>query len=514
MAGNLDLPGEGKVYLVGAGPGDPGLITVKGVEALRRAQCVIYDFLASARLLDHAPPGVEAIYVGKKGSERSITQAEINALIIERARRGRVVVRLKGGDPFIFGRGAEEAEALVEAGIAFEIIPGVTSAIGAPAYAGIPLTHRDLASSVTFITGQESPLKERKNIAWDRLSTGRGTLVFLMGWKNLGLITRKLRANGWPVETPVALIRWGTLPVQKVVTGTLENIVRLSKKEGIKPPVITVVGDVVKLREDFNWFETMPLFGRTVLVTRASEQAGEFTEILEEKGAIPYLYPTIRTAPPRDWKPLDQGIKRLSAYDWAIFTSVNGVKFFFERLTKLGKDLRELKGLRICAIGPRTAEAIEALNIRVDLTPSVYRAEAIIDALGRRGIKGKRFILPRALKAREILPETIRKLGGTIDVLPAYRTVRPRKNAAEMREKVFAGEIDVLTFTSSSTVTNFMRFFKKNEAKVINQNSRIACIGPITAATAEKKGLRVDIMPEDYTIPALARAIEEYFRKT
>ncbi len=513
MAKNHNPPCRGKVYLVGAGPGDPGLITIKGARALGRAGSVIYDFLASSRLLEYAPEGVETIYVGKKGSERSITQAEINALIIERAQEGRVVVRLKGGDPFIFGRGAEEAEVLSRAGIPFEIIPGVTSAIGAPAYAGIPLTHRDLASSVTFITGQESPLKERKNIAWDRLSTGRGTLVFLMGWKNLGLITKKLRANGWPAETPVALIRWGTLPQQKVVTGTLESIVRLSKKEGTKPPVITVVGDVVKLREDFNWFETMPLFGRTVLVTRTAGQAGEFTEILEKKGAIPLCHPTIRTAPPTDWKPLDQGIKRLSSYDWAIFTSVNGVKYFFARLTKLGLDLRELKGVRICAIGPRTAEAIKELNIRVDLTPPVFVAEAIIEALGRRGIKGKRFILPRALKAREILPETIRKLGGIIDVLPAYRTVRPRKNAAEMREKLFQGKIDVITFTSSSTVTNFMRFFKKNEVERINKNTRIACIGPITANTAEKKGLRVDIMPEDYTIPTLASAIEEFFKK-
>jgi len=513
MAGKKTISGKGRVYLVGAGPGDPGLITVKGVEALREADSVIYDFLASARLLEHAPRGVETIYVGKKGSERSITQAEINALIIERARRGRVVVRLKGGDPFIFGRGAEEAGALKRAGIPFEIIPGVTSAIGAPAYAGIPLTHRDLASSVTFITGQESPLKERKNIAWDRLSTGRGTLVFLMGWKNLRLITKKLCANGWPAGTPVALIRWGTLPVQKVVAGTLGNIARLSKKEGIKPPVITVVGDVVRLREDFNWFETMPLFGRTVLVTRTAEQAGEFTEILEKMGAIPYLYPTIRTAPPTDWKPLDQGIKRLSTYDWAIFTSVNGVRYFFERLKKLGLDLRELKGVRICAIGPRTAKAIEALNIRVDLTPRVFVAEAVIEALGRRGIRGKRFILPRALKAREVLPETIRKLGGIIDVLPAYRTVRPRKNTAEMRERIFRGEIDVITFTSSSTVTNFMSSFKKNEVNLINESTRIACIGPITAKTAEEKGLRVDMMPGDYTIPALAEALGEYFKK-
>jgi len=504
----------GKVYLVGAGPGDPGLITVKGVEALKEAECVVYDFLASSRLLSYATEGVETIYVGKKGSEKSITQPEINALIIERAKKGKVVVRLKGGDPFIFGRGAEEAEFLVEAGIPFEIVPGVTSAIAAPAYAGIPLTHRDYASSVTFITGQENPLKERKNIAWDRLSTGRGTLVFLMGWKNLPLISKKLLKNGWPAATPVALIRWGTLPVQKVVTGRLDNIVNLSKEAGIKPPVITVVGEVVKLREKFNWFETKPLFGRTVLVTRASDQAGEFNAILEKYGAIPVGFPTIRTGPPASWKPLDRGIKDLAAYDWAIFTSVNGVKYFFERLTKLGKDLRELKGVKICAIGPRTARAIEELNIRVDMTPKVFRAEAILKSLGRGGIKGKKFILPRALVAREILPETIRELGGAIDVLPAYRTVRPRKKAGQMKEKIFGGEIDAITFTSSSTVTNFMRFFKKNEAEKINSLARVACIGPITADTAESFGLKVDIMPESYTIPALAEALAEYYKKT
>ncbi len=502
---------KGKVYLVGAGPGDPELISVKGARLLREAQCIIYDFLASSRLLSYAAEGVETIYVGKKGSVKSITQPEITALIIDRATRGKTVVRLKGGDPFIFGRGAEEAEALVRAKIPFEIVPGVTSAIAAPAYAGIPLTHRDFASSVTFITGQENPLKERKNIAWDRLSTGRGTLVFLMGWKNLPLITKKLLKNGWPEDTPVALVRWGTLPVQKTVTGTLSSIVKVSKKAGIKPPVITVVGDVVKLREDFNWFESRPLFGKTILVTRTEEQAGEFTEILEQDGAIPLSFPTIKTMPPPSWRPLDNGIKNLSSYDWVIFTSVNGVRYFFDRLTRLGKDLRELKGVKICAIGPRTTRAIREFNIKVDLTPKVFRAEAILKALGKSGIKGKRFILPRALKAREILPDTIKKLGGTIDVLPSYRTVRPRKKAAEIREKLFAGEITAITFTSSSTVTNFMKFFKKNEAELINRKTRIACIGPITADTAESLGLRVDIMPESYTIPSLTEAIASYF---
>ncbi|TAN61702.1 uroporphyrinogen-III C-methyltransferase, partial [bacterium] len=396
----------GRVILAGAGPGDPGLITVKCVEALKEADCVIYDFLANARLLEYAKKGAEIIYAGKKGSaNESCSQEEINRLIIEKAKKGKFVVRLKGGDPFIFGRGAEEAEELALAGVPFEVIPGVTSAIAAPAYAGIPLTHREFASSVTFITGHEDPLKERPAIAWDRLSTGRGTLVFLMGWKNLPFIRQKLLENGWRAETPVALVRWGTLTRQKSVMGTLGNITELSDKNNMRPPVVTIVGDVVSLRSKLNWFEAKPLFGKRVLVTRALDQAGEFTGILESYGAEPVIFPTIKTAPPLSYAMLDRVFKRLSSYDWAIFTSVNGVKYFFERLYKLGYDLRELKGVKICAIGPRTELAIKERGIKVDFTPKEFRAEAIIAVLGKRGIKGKKFLLARAMKAREILPE-------------------------------------------------------------------------------------------------------------
>ena len=505
---------KGRVYLVGAGPGDPGLITVKGVEALKEADCVIYDFLASSRLLDYARAGTENIYVGKKGSLKTLTQEEINNLIVEKAVLGKTVVRLKGGDPFIFGRGGEEAQALKSAGIPFEVIPGVTSAIAAPAYAGIPLTHRDLSSAVTFITGQEAPIKERTNIAWDRLSTGQGTLVFLMGWKNLPFITAKLLENGWDPSTPVAIIRWGTMPKQVSLSGRLDNIVELSKKRGIRPPVVIVVGEVVSLREKLDWFESKPLFGKKVLVTRTLEQAGEFTSILERLGAEPVTFPVIKTTAPPSWGPLDRAISRLNTYDWAIFTSVNGVKYFFERLTKLGYDLRELKGVRICAIGPRTEAAVRELNIRVDLTPAEFKAEAIIDALGKSGIKGKRFLLARALVAREVLPIEIKRLGGRIDVVPAYRTVRPRKAAAELKKLLAEGAIDVIAFTSSSTVVNFMSFFKKDEVPALLSRVKIACIGPITADTARKKGLTVDIMPGDYTIPALADAMAEFFGGT
>lgn len=503
---------KGKVYLVGAGPGDPGLITVKGLDAIKEADCIIYDFLASSRLLEHARQGAETIYVGKKGNEKTIEQEEINSLIIAKAKKGKTVVRLKGGDPFIFGRGAEEAEGLVDASIEFEIVPGVTSAIAAAAYAGIPLTHRDLASSVTFITGQENPLKERPNIAWDKISIGRGTLVFLMGWKNLAFITGKLLENGWPRSTPVALIRWGTMTKQVCLAGTLDNIVTLAGEMELRPPVVIVIGEVVSLRERLNWFESKPLFGKRIVVTRALEQAGDFTRLLEKQGAEPLSFPTIKTTAPTDLKPLDRAIARLSSYDWAIFTSVNGVKYFFERLSKLGKDLRDLKGVKICAIGPMTAKAITALRIKVDLTPKEFKAEAIIASLGKRRINGKRFLLARAMEAREILPVEIKRLGGKIDVVPSYKTIRPTKEAGELKERLRQGSVDMITFTSASTVTNFMRNFKKAEAATLLKGVSIACIGPITADTAKGCGLTVDIMPKDYTIPALAEAMAIYFK--
>lgn len=486
---------------------------MKGLEAIKEADCIIYDFLANSRLLEHARVGVETVYVGKKGSEKTLPQEDINSLIIKKALSGKTVVRLKGGDPFIFGRGGEEAEELKLAGVEFEIVPGVTSAIAAPCYAGIPLTHRELASSVTFITGQENPLKERPSIAWDRLSVGRGTLVFLMGWKSLPLITGKLLENGWDPATPVALVRWGTLTKQVCVTGRLDNIIELAEKRELKPPVVTVVGEVVGLREKLNWFETKPLFGKRVLVTRALEQAGDFTRILEKHGAEPIAFPTIKTLAPASWKELDRSIKRLSTYDWAIFTSVNGVRYFFERLYKLGYDIRELKGVKICAIGPMTAKAITNLGIKVDLMPKEFKAEGLLEAFGKRKIRGKRFLLARALVAREILPQEIKRLGGKIDVAPAYRTVKPTKEAGELKGLLLEGGVDVITFTSSSTVTNFVAMFKKKELPDLLKSCTIACIGPITADTAKGYGIKVDIMPKDYTIPALTGAMAEYFKK-
>ena len=501
---------KAKVYFVGGGPGDAGLITVKGVDALKEADVIIYDFLVNKKFLGHAKKGAETIYAGKKGRFKHISQGKINALIIKNAKKGKTVVRLKGGDPWIFGRGAEEALALVKKGIPFEVIPGVTSATAVPLYAGIPLTHRDFSSAVIFLTGQESPEKEISGVEWEKVAR-HGTLVILMGWKNLSAIVKKLIENGRPGETPVAIIRWGTLAKQRCVTGRLEGIVSLAKKEGILPPVVIVVGDIVRLREKLNWFEKKPLFGKRVLVTRTLEQAGVFTKLLEEYGAEPVVFPTIRIVPPRSWKPVDKAIARLKGYDCAIFTSANGVKYFFERLYNLGRDARELKGVKICAIGPATSFAIEERGIRVDLTPEKFRAEAILDALGKRNIKGKNFLLPRAERAREVLPEEIRKLGGKIDVVTVYRTIKPVKETRELKKLLADRAVDVVTFTSSSTVENFISLGKKTEIKRLLKGVTVACIGPITKGTAEKYGFKVDIMPEEYTIPALAEAVARHF---
>lgn len=503
---------KGKVYIIGAGPGDPGLITVKAIERIKEADVVVYDYLANKKFLEYAKKGAEISYVGKIGGAHTLPQEGINELLVKKAKEGKVVARLKGGDPFIFGRGGEEAEALAESDISFEVVPGVTSAIAAPAYAGIPLTHRDFTSTVAFITGHEDPTKDESDIAWDKISTGVGTLVFLMGVKNLTQNIQKLIENGRDPKTPVALIRWGTTPEQETLIGRLDDIVERAKERALKPPVVMVVGDVVSLKDKLNWFEGRPLSGKRVIVTRAREQASEFSDLLEGSGAEVIEFPTIEIAPPRSWRELDNAIKRVSRYDWIIFTSVNGVRYLVERLRRLGKDIRELKGVKVCAIGPRTAEAIESLGINVDLTPKEYRGEAIIEGLGRRRIKGKRFLIPRALKAREILPEEIKRLGGKVDVVTAYRTVKPGEKTEAIRQLLKEGKIDVVTFTSSSTVTNFVGMFEKGEIPCLLNGIVVACIGPITRDTASRFGIKTSIMPEKYTIPALTEAIVEYFK--
>ena len=365
---------EGKVYLVGAGPGDPGLITVKGMECLNQADVVIYDHLASAKLLKYAREDAETICAGKQHGSHTLPQDEMNKLMIEKARQGHTVVRLKGGHPFIFGRGGEEAEALAAERIPFEVVPGITSAIAAPAYAGIPLTHRKYTASVGIVTGHEDSTKPDSTVDWSKLATGVGTLVILMGVKNLAKIVEKLISAGRDPKTPVALVRWGTTPQQTTLVGTLETIVAQAETAKLKPPVAIVVGEVVKLREKLNWFEKRPLFGKTVVVTRTREQASELVARLSAAGADCLECPTIRVVPPQDWHPLDEAINALDSYDWLVFTSVNGVCFFFDRLYEKGKDVRALKDVRTATIGPVTAKRLRDFGLKSDIMPQTYRA--------------------------------------------------------------------------------------------------------------------------------------------
>jgi uroporphyrinogen III methyltransferase/synthase len=503
----------GMVFLVGAGPGDPGLLTLKAKDCLETGDLIIYDNLANRAFLKYARETAEKIYVGKTGGYHSKSQDEINQLIVEKAKQGLNIVRLKGGDPFIFGRGGEEAEELVKAGILFEIVPGITSAIAVPAYAGIPLTHRDYTSTVAFITGHEDPTKEESSIDWAKLATGPGTLVFLMGVGNLAGIAEKLINHGRPKETPLAVIERGTVPEQRTITGTLENIARLTEEAGVQPPAIIVVGDVVDLRESLNWFETRPLFGKRIVVTRAREQASEFLSLLSGLGAECLEFPSIEIIQPENWNTLDRAIQDLETYQWLLFTSVNGVKYFFERMGHHQKDVRDLKGIKVGVIGPKTAEAILKKGIKPDLIPQEYRAEAIIQGMSKEEIKGAKILLPRAEKAREILPRKLESLGAKVDVIPVYRTIKPDQDLSKIKEMLKQGRIDLVTFTSSSTVSNFIEMFEPDvdSLKIWMKKVTVACIGPITAEKAKEKGLSVDIMPKDYTIEALAESILDYF---
>lgn len=506
---------RGKVYLVGAGPGDPGLLTIKARDCMEQAHVVIFDYLANEAFLAHAHESAERIYVGKRGGSHTMSQEDINRLILEKARQGLTVVRLKGGDPFIFGRGGEEAQALAREGIPFEIVPGISSAIAVPAYAGIPLTHRDYTSTVAFITGHEDPTKGLSDIAWDKIATGVGTLVFLMGVGNLPMIAEYLMAHGRSSDTPVAVIQRGTLPEQKTIVGSLGEIAELAKEEAVRPPAIIVVGPVVGLRDELNWYEERPLFGRRIVITRAREQASDFLARLAGLGAECVEFPTIRVVPPKSWEALDRVLGHLERYQWVLFTSVNGVKYFFERLEHLGFDVRELGHAYVGAIGSETARALREKGIRPDLVPEEYRAEAIAASLKERNIQGSRILLPRASVARDVLPLELVKMGAFVDEVPAYQTIMPDQDKGRVKELLERGEIDMVTFTSSSTVINFVDMFKEEGERLQTWMGRVAvaCIGPVTAKTAEDKGFSVAVIPADYTIEALAEGITHYFRK-
>lgn len=502
---------KGFVYLIGAGPGDPGLITVRGRECIALADVVVYDYLANEELLDHAAPDAELIYAGKIGGAHNHEQWQINALLVEKALAGKTVARLKGGDPFIFGRGGEECEALVANGIPFEIVPGVTAGIGAAAYAGIPLTHRNVTTSVAFVTGHEHPDKDSSEIDWERLSLGSGTIVFYMGVKNLPTITANLISHGRLPRTPVALIRWGTRSEQQVLEGTLENIADLASKNGFKAPAITVVGEVVNLRSRLAWFDRRPLFGKGIMVTRAADQAGEFGELLRSRGARVFECPTIRLVPPQDNSELDSAIHGLSGFDWVIFTSVNAVQFFFTRLETLGLDSRALGGCRVCAVGPKTAASLLPHGIRADLVPTDYKAEGVVAEFRRMNPAGQKILFPRADKAREIIPRELTAMGALVTSPVAYCNVIPDSMPTSALQALEERRIQCVTFTSSSTVENLAAMLGENRFLHLLEGVVIAAIGPITARTCRELGLEVHMEPQQYTLAAMTEEIVKYF---
>ncbi|MCU1234087.1 MAG: uroporphyrinogen-III C-methyltransferase / uroporphyrinogen-III synthase [Candidatus Solibacter sp.] len=478
-----------KVYLIGAGPGDPELITVKGRRLLARADSVLYDHLANSALLDLAPPSAERLYVGKKKSDHEFTQSEICDLLIERARRGLTVVRLKGGDPFIFGRGGEEAEALADAGIPFEIVPGVTTPLGIAAYTGVPLTHREHTSAVTFVTGHAVAA-----IDWDKVGHSE-TLVIFMGLTTFPEISRGLIARGRSPETPAMAVRWATRPDQETIVGTLATLPSLVT--AMKPPATIVVGEVVRLREKLDWFGRLPLSGKRIVVTRAREQADALAGQLTTLGAAVIELPTIEIRPPADPAPLRNAIANLDSYDWLIFTSANGVRFFVDHLD----DLRKLRA-KICAIGPATRAAVETLHVKVDLIGKEYVAEGLLEAFDAIDLSGKRILLPRAAVARDLVPIELAKRGAHVDVVEAYCTVPPGDLPDRIR-RVFSQRVDAVTFTSSSTVRNFV------DAAGIAPLAgvQVASIGPITSKTASDCGISVAVQAQPFTVEGLVEAV-------
>lgn len=504
---------KGKVYLIGAGPGDPGLLTIKAKECIQAADIVVYDYLASQILLDYARENAQIIYVGKKGGDHTLSQNKINLLLKEKAEQGLTIARLKGGDPFVFGRGGEEAQMLCDLGIPCEVIPGVTSAIAAPAYAGIPVTHRDHTSFVSFITGHEDPAKKESSMQWDVYAKSNATLVFLMGVKNLENIVKNLVSHGKSLETPIALVRWGTTAKQQTVTGTLETIVERVKQAKLKSPAVIIIGHVVSLRKELAWFEKKPLFGKKIVITRARAQASSLVSMLEKLGALCIEIPTISIVPSEDTTPLKESIERISHYDWLVFTSVNGVQFFFNTLFEMGKDVRILGHLKFACIGPATRQRLKDFSIISDILPETYRAESVVKAFSNIEIKNRKILLPRAKKARTILPEELTKMGALVDEIAAYETRLNTEGRQELITLLEKNEIDAVTFTSSSTVSNFTSLLESKELKNRLKNVITASIGPITSETARSFGIEPDIEAEEYTIKGLVNALLAYYER-
>jgi uroporphyrinogen III methyltransferase/synthase len=509
----------GKVYLIGAGPGDPELITLRGMRALGRADVVLYDALAHPALLQHARKDAELRSVGKRYGEDSFSQEAINRELVELARAGRVVARLKGGDPLLFARGAEEVETLARAQIPFEIIPGIPSPTGAAAYAGVSLTHRDLSSSVAFITGTESPGKERTAHDWSKLATATQTLCVIMGMKRLSEITKALAEHGRDPETPAIVIQWGTWPHQRVLEGTVADIADRAAQANIANPAVVVIGPVARLRERMRWFDRLPLFGKRILITRPAHQAEETAREVRARGAEPVVVPAIEIVDPPDPAALARALGVLDSYDLVAFTSANGVDRVMDVLSAQRRDARAFGGALVAAIGPGTDSALSRRGIIANVVAKDFRgeglAESILEALGTRARMRprSRVLVLRALVARDALPAALRAANVDVDVVAAYETRPAPKNAIEaLAAEIDAGKIDAVTFTSSSTVRELSRALGPS-APALLQKTTVAVIGPVTAETAREEGLRVDVAAEEYTVTGLLDALEQHFAR-
>lgn len=503
---------KGKVFLIGAGPGHPKLITLRAIECIRDAEVIVYDYLANQKFLQYAPKGCEIIYAGKTSVHHTLHQSEINQLLVDKARAGKIVVRMKGGDPLLYGRGGEEAEGLATEKIPFEIVPGIPAATAIAAYAGIPLTHRDCASTVAFVTGHEGAGKSGPPVDWEKISTGVGTVVIYMGIGNLKENARKLMAHGRSPETPVALVRWGTTPEQETLIGTLTDIYEKAQAANFKAPAIMIVSETVRLHEKLHWTEQLPLFGRRIALTRERENAGLFSKELERQGAVIYYLPAISIFPPEDFEAVDQAIHEIESFDWLIFTSANAVRYFLDRLIRQGRDVRDLKGLKICTVGTSTARSLKTRGIRTDLIPEEFTGEGVVAALLKEGeIPGKRVLIPRAEKAREVIPDALRKSGAKVVVATVYRNIAPEIDPQALQEILVNRKADLIVFTSPSNIRNFLRSVEKEGLQETLSEIKIACIGPVTAAAAKAAGLSVVIEPEESTLESVSESIQKYF---
>jgi uroporphyrinogen III methyltransferase/synthase len=502
------MKANGMVYLVGAGPGDAGLLTLRGAEVLRRADVVVYDALVNAELLEMAPKSAEVIYGGKRAKEQAISQSELNELLISKAKTGKTVVRLKGGDPYVFGRGGEEAEQLADAGVKFEVVPGVSSFVAVPNYAGVPLTHRGFASKITLITGHEDPAKEASTVDWEQVAKTPGTKVIMMGTDRIGEIARILVARGMDAATPIAMVRWGTTGHQQSIEGTLATIADVAAREKISPPTVAVIGEVVKLRSKLNWFEHRPLFGQRVVVTRTREQAGTLAGKLHDLGAEVLEVPTIKLDAPTRREDLVDALLELNSYDWLVFTSPNGVTTFFEYFFRQFHDMRDIGGARIAAVGPATANKLKELHLQVDLMPDEALAANIAEAFSEfESIENLKICLLRAEVANSELPKALEALGAIVDDIACYKTVPETEDVTGAGARLQESGADWITFTSGSTVEQFHTRFDLPALMKKFPKMKLASIGPETSKALAALKVKPTIEAKEHAIDGLVEGI-------